>query len=120
MAFIISDFHDLDAAGEHDVLHASAHSDITLIHVFDPLEQELPPPGDYPIVSPDGRTGVLATSSDAMRRRHRQRFIERTARITGLARACHGRYLRCETTDDPMAVLRFGQRPSAHAGPRQS
>ncbi len=39
--FIISDFNDYDHACEQHLFELSRHTDLTLIHVFDPLERQL-------------------------------------------------------------------------------
>ena len=39
--FIVSDFHDYDQACEQQLFELARHTDITLIHVFDPLEKHL-------------------------------------------------------------------------------
>ena len=39
--FIVSDFHDYDQACEQQLFELARHTDVTLIHVFDPLEKQL-------------------------------------------------------------------------------
>jgi uncharacterized protein (DUF58 family) len=39
--FIVSDFHDYDQACEQQLFELARHTDVTLIHVFDPLEKDL-------------------------------------------------------------------------------
>lgn len=39
--FIVSDFHDYDHSGEQQLFELARHTDVTLIHVFDPLEKQL-------------------------------------------------------------------------------
>lgn len=39
--FIVSDFHDYDQACEQQLFELARHTDVTLIHVFDPLEKHL-------------------------------------------------------------------------------
>ena len=39
--FIVSDFHDYDQFCEQQLFELARHTDVTLIHVFDPLEQAL-------------------------------------------------------------------------------
>lgn len=47
--YFISDFSGLDSECEQQLHFISRHSDITALQLFDPLEEELPPPGIYPI-----------------------------------------------------------------------
>lgn len=39
--FIVSDFHDYDQASEQQLFELARHTDVSLIHVFDPLEKHL-------------------------------------------------------------------------------
>lgn len=39
--FIVSDFHDYDQACEQQLFELARHTDVTLVHVFDPLEKQL-------------------------------------------------------------------------------
>lgn len=39
--FIVSDFHDYNASCEQQLFELARHADVTLIHVFDPLEKQL-------------------------------------------------------------------------------
>lgn len=39
--FIVSDFHDYDQNCEQQLFELARHTDVTLIHVFDPLEKQL-------------------------------------------------------------------------------
>jgi len=39
--FIISDFHDSDDATEQQLFELARHTDVTLIHLYDPLERQL-------------------------------------------------------------------------------
>lgn len=39
--FIVSDFHDYDQTCEQQLFELARHTDVTLIHVFDPLEKQL-------------------------------------------------------------------------------
>lgn len=39
--FIASDFHDFDTSCEQQLFELARHTDITLIHLYDPLEQQL-------------------------------------------------------------------------------
>jgi len=39
--FIVSDFHDYDKACEQQLFELARHTDVTLIHVYDPLEKHL-------------------------------------------------------------------------------
>lgn len=47
--FIVSDFHDFDAAAAKALSNLAKHADLTLLHVSDPLEEQLPLIGNIAI-----------------------------------------------------------------------
>ncbi len=104
MIFLLSDFGALDAAAERHIKQLASHSDVFLLHIFDPVEAELPPPGRYRILA-GGEVRVIDTASAEARRRHRERFRARTARLEALARLPGVVLLSITTADDPRAVL---------------
>jgi len=73
--YIISDFSGYDKG---DVLkhlyQLSRHCEITAIFVYDPLEQRLPPPGQYTIT--DGKQRNIIQTGDARVRQHYQEHFE--------------------------------------------
>jgi hypothetical protein len=74
------------------------------VHVFDPVEAELPPPGRYRIQM-GGRSFAIETSDPALRARHRAQFEERLARIEALARLPGVTLMQCATNENPHEVL---------------
>jgi len=86
--FLISDFHGLSEAALKHLHHLQQHNDIAAIRVYDPLEEELPPPGHYAITDGEQRL-TLNTADAALRRGYRQHFQEKSATLekimTGLS-----------------------------------
>lgn len=111
LSFVISDFGGLGDDAERYFRQLAGHGDVFLVHVFDPIEAELPPPGRYRIIV-DGRSVSIDTSDAAVRARYRAQFEARKARLTALARLPGLHLIDCATSDDPRAVLarRFGGR----------
>ena len=111
LIFLISDFRRLGADAERHLRELSGHCDLVLVHVFDPVEAELPPPGRYRVVS-GGRTLSIETSNDALRRKYRERFAARTEALRSLARRPGIHLLECATHADARALLaqKFRQR----------
>lgn len=86
-----------------DLLRAIAHrSYLTLLRVHDPLEAELPEPGQY-LVQSRGRRSLLDTLVPMRRERHAARFSARTNLLTKAAGARH--VLPVSTQDWPADVL---------------
>ena len=77
---VISDFSDGEAAVERAVKLLRGRGTLTLVWVFDPLEERLPLPGRYPLT--DGREDVvLDTAMPAVRNAHARDFAERRKRL---------------------------------------
>lgn len=104
MMFLMSDFRNFGADDEKYVRQLASHGDLYLIHVFDPVEAELPPPGRYRIRK-DRRAFAIETSDPRGRERYRDRFDARVARLQALARLPGVNVLDCPTTDRPFDVL---------------
>lgn len=111
MIFLLSDFLDFGDEAERHVRQLSSRGDVYLMHFYDPIEAELPPPGRYRIIV-DSRSVAIDTSDEAVRLRYRARFEARRARLQSLARAPGVYAVDCPTTEEPRAVLaqRFRQR----------
>ena len=86
-----------------DLLRAIAHrSHLTLLRIHDPLEADLPAPGQY-MVQSRGRRRVLDTLMPNRRERHAARFNARTTLLSKAAGARH--VLPVSTQDWPADVL---------------
>ena len=111
LIFLISDFRRLGADAERHLRELSGHCDLVLVHVFDPVEADLPPPGRYR-VSSAGRTLSIETSNDALRRKYRERFAMRADALRSLASRPGIHLLECATHADARALLtqKFRQR----------
>ena len=110
MLFLISDFRGLTDASERHIRQLASHDDLFLVHVFDPIEAELPPPGRYRIQL-GGRSFAIETSDAALRARYRAQFESRRARIEALGRLPGVSLMQCATHENPHEVLskRFGR-----------
>lgn len=104
LVFMLSDFRDLGANPERHLRHCARHSDLFMLHFYDPIERELPPPGRYRVTS-GRRTFAIETDSARAREQYRAHFVERHKRLTELARAPSIHYLECATTENPRTVL---------------
>lgn len=80
--YIISDWAGFDDECQQHLYHVSRHSDVVAIHLSDPLEQQLPPPGRYPIS--DGQQRHWLNSLAAKKRQQYQQAFEQ--RLNSLKR----------------------------------
>ena len=102
--FLLSDFRALDNSFERHLRQVARHSDVSLVHFYDPVERSLPPPGRYRVLA-GNRSVAIDTGAAAERRAYRDRFLERRARLEKLARFPGVQLLECGTDTDPQKVL---------------
>ena len=107
---LLSDFRGLGADADRHLRQLAGHCDLWLVHFFDPVEAELPPPGRYRIHNA-GRSFAIETGNEAMRRRYHDRFEERRAGLRALARVPGIRVIDCATDAEPRSVLAQQFRP---------
>lgn len=81
---IISDFHDLDASGERHLFELARHCDLTLFHIHDTLESQLPPPGQYQVHNGAQRF-LLNAANTKLRGRFEQRYRDREQHLQNTA-----------------------------------
>ncbi|MBI2993268.1 MAG: DUF58 domain-containing protein [Gammaproteobacteria bacterium] len=107
LVFLLSDFRDLDERAESQLVRLGRSTDLVMVMLHDPLERDLPPPGQYPLSN--GRDEfLLDTFNTAVVGRYRERFVERSGRLELLARRNGMHFILCGTHEDPLAVLQAG------------
>lgn len=75
LMLLVGDFQALDGEVDRHLAHLARHGELAAVRIFDPLEQELPASGSYPVTDSSGEcAGVLDTSSAALRRQWAARF----------------------------------------------
>jgi uncharacterized protein (DUF58 family) len=104
LIFLVSDFRRLGPDYERYLNELAGHCDLLLVHCYDAVEAELPPPGRYRIQSVD-RSFSIETGNETMRRRYRERFAARRAALDALCRRPGIRVVDCPTDADPRSVL---------------
>ena len=104
LVFLASDFRDLDDEGVRHLRRLAVHSDLLLMHVYDPLESELPPPGRYRIH--DGSRALpIETGNAAARARYAGQFEQRRERLMQLQKLAGVAVVECRTDEDPQTAL---------------
>jgi uncharacterized protein (DUF58 family) len=111
LIFLLSDFRRLGADAERHLRQLAGHCDLVLVHFFDPVEAELPPPGRYRIQS-GSRTFAIETANEVLRRSYHERYAARVASLKALARQPGIHWLECATHADARLLLaqQFRQR----------
>jgi uncharacterized protein (DUF58 family) len=110
LIFLLSDFRRLGPDAERHLAQLAGHCDLLLVHFFDPIEAELPPPGRYRIQAA-GRSFSIETWDQGSRHRYHEKFEERRAALKALGRMPGIRTIDCTTDADPRTVLAQYFRP---------
>ena len=95
--FILSDFYDSDWENELSVL--SRKHDVLALHIYDPLEKQLPDAGLLELTDREtGETGVVDTSSKEVRKAYERNFSERINAEANLFRKWGCDYLALDSS----------------------
>lgn len=104
--FIVSDFAgELDRWRDH--LHQLArHNQVVVVHIHDPLEEQLPPADHYAIT--DGAERLqLYTGDSKLRNRYAERFKARTDTLMSMCAHAAMRYVSLSTNDQNLDQLHW-------------
>ncbi|MCW8934720.1 MAG: DUF58 domain-containing protein [Gammaproteobacteria bacterium] len=104
LIFLISDFRNMDELGWAKLSQLSRHSDVVLISIYDPLEQQLPPAGNYKIS--DGEKELnLNTYNKKQRQQYQQRFLNQQSQLKNSSIKMGMHYLNISTADEILPTL---------------
>lgn len=104
LIFLISDFRNMDEKSWSQISQLNRHSDIILISINDPLEQQLPPAGNYRISN--GKEELnLNTYSKKQRQAYQSRFLNQQLQLQNTCRKQGMHYLNISTIDDILPTL---------------
>lgn len=95
---IISDLAQWDDAVEQQLTLLGRSNDVTLIFCYDPLEQQLPSAGIYPLSNGQQHMHI-STVSNVVRQQYAQHFSQHLARITQFCQNHRVRFDSCATTE---------------------
>ena len=107
LLLLISDFRALDEQASAHLSALAKHNDVVLIHVYDPLEADLPPAGVYRVRDAQ-RAFSVDTSNDMTRTRYQKRFNARVEHLQNMSKRHRMYYLKCATTDETVSTLQRG------------
>jgi len=104
---LLSDFHSFDEEARKTLGSALNAMDIVAVHLCDPLEYSLPPPGNYPMSSKSAEKSkrwILSVGSRAERDRYAQEFQARQATLKNLFVPQRHTYHCVSTKEAPLDV----------------
>lgn len=107
LIILLSDFSDLDKQASAQLAQLARHNELMLLDIHDPMEQELPPPGQYRL-SDGGNFMTLATANKHLREQYRARFIRQQEALQQLCRRHRMTLLPLGTADEPLPALQRG------------
>ncbi len=109
--FIISDFQDMNPACEQQLFELARHTDVTLIHLYDPLERQLI--SNSPLTISNGRERLqLATNEKMFQQAFKNQFDQQLNTLVQLCKRLRIPLLSYATSDDIQEGLRkaFGRK----------
>ncbi|MCY4093605.1 MAG: DUF58 domain-containing protein [Gammaproteobacteria bacterium] len=99
----VSDFQEIEESDLRQLLVLQNHNEISLIHVYDPVEQNLPPSGAYAVT--DGFQRVTFSGGNQRnQRRYEERFEAHRSRLQDACRTRGIRFVSLSTVDDVSQV----------------
>lgn len=105
--FLIGDFSGFQHSEQRKQLHQLArHCEITAIFIYDPLERELPPPGQYSI-SNGRQRAMIDTAGKHQRQHYTQQFEQRKQWLRQQFGQLGIPMIDFATTDAPLQTLLF-------------
>jgi uncharacterized protein (DUF58 family) len=105
---LISDFRRPGDRFEQTLARLSAHNELQLLHIYDPLEAELPLAGRYR-VSDGASEAVLDAGSADRRGAYAEQFHARQLALQALARKYRIDYRAVQSGDDALSVMGAGR-----------
>lgn len=107
LVFLISDFRNMDDLAWSRISLLRRHSDVVLISIHDPLEEQLPPAGIYKIS--DGKNVLnINTYSKSQREQYHQRYLTQQTNLQNRCRKLGMRYISISTQDNYLQALQQG------------
>lgn len=105
LVYVISDFRGLTDTAELHLSKLGRHCEVVLIHIYDPLESQLPTKGRFRFT--DAIRDIIVDSSDKQRiDKYQQRFQQQQVHLQTLSKKWQMTLLQCSTNDDPLEVIR--------------
>lgn len=107
LIILLSDFAHLNGQGSAQLAGLARHNDLILVDIHDPVEQELPPPGQYRLSNGENFM-TLATANKRLRAQYHARFIRQQEALQQLCRRHQMTLLPLGTADEPLRALQQG------------
>jgi hypothetical protein len=97
----------MDAQTESHLINIARNNDVVLIQLYDPIEAELPPPGNYKVSNGEDEF-IVNTSGKQQRMLYAQRFQQHQENLARLCRQYRMYLLPVSTSDNVLNRLQQG------------
>jgi uncharacterized protein (DUF58 family) len=104
LVVILSDFLGFSRAAQSYLSSVARHNEILAVFLNDPLEQYLPPPGRYRLISRDHELAI-DTVAKAARKEYEDAFLTRSQELEAFCQRYGVHLMRLSTEDDPVTAL---------------
>ena len=104
LVVVLSDFTGLSRAGQSYLSAVARHNEVLAVHLNDPFERELPPPGRYRLVSEDEELAIETYAGPA-RRDYHDAYVERVEAFEKFCQRYGIHLMPMSTEDDPVTAL---------------
>ena len=109
LVILLSDFRGFDEESRSHLIRLRQHNELIMVHIYDWLEEFLPPAGNYRISNGEKEL-VFDTHNKNLVNQHAQKFKSHQNYLLKTARTCHANFLTCRTEDSPKKVIKEGLR----------
>ena len=107
LVFMISDFREMTETAFAHLANIARHNDVVLLHVYDPIEAELPAEGYYRVTD-GGRDVAVNASRKQVRQQYHAEFEQRLQKLQRFSRQHRIFHLLISTSGDAFEQLQQG------------
>ena len=104
LVVVLSDFLGFSRGSQSYLSSVARHNEVLAVHLSDPLERQLPPPGRYRLVTRD-KEMAIDTFAKAARKDYRDAFQARWASLDKYCQRYGVHLLPLSTEEDPVTAL---------------
>lgn len=97
LIYLISDFRNCSSQLESTMSRLSRHNELVIIHLFDPLEEQLPAAGFYRVSDGETETEINATDK-VVREHYHSRFTLHQENLKAICKKTRARFLPISTS----------------------
>ncbi len=104
LIYLISDFNDVNAKQQAQLAQLTRHNDVALVHIYDAIEQALPPSGTYYLQSMAKKL-CIQTKNEKVRMQYEEAFKQKQADLKQFCQQHRLRFLSIATDENPIELM---------------